>query len=152
MGHIYQFSHSVTSDSLRLHGLQDTRLPCTSPTSRASQIYVHWVNDAIWPFMSQCYFISLNDKHYKCHILCHPLLLCPQSFPASGFFLRNQFFTSRGQNIEASASASVLLMNIQDWYTLGLTGLIALQSKGLSRVFSNTTVQKHQFFNIQLSL
>ena len=83
-------------------------------------------------------------------ILCHPLLLLLlKSFPGS--FPMNQFFTSGGQTIGASASASVLLMNIQDWFPLGLTGLI-LQSKGLSRVFSNITVQKHWFFDVQPSL
>ena len=80
-------------------------------------------------------------------ILCHPLL-----FPASGSFPMSQFFASGGQSIGASASASVLPMNIQGWFPLGLIGLISLQSKGLSRVFSNTTVQKHQFFSTQASL
>ena len=74
-----------------------------------------------------------------------------QSFPALGFFQMSQFFTSGGQSIGVSASASVFPMNIQDWFPLGLTGWISLQSKGLSRVFSNTTVQKHQFFGAQLS-
>ena len=85
-------------------------------------------------------------------ILCHPLLLLLQSFPASGSFQMSQFFSSGGQPIGASASASVLPMNIQDWSPTGWTGWISLQSKGLSRVFSNTTVQKHQFFCTQLSL
>ena len=84
-------------------------------------------------------------------ILCHPLLL-PSSFPASGSFPTSHFFTSGGQSIGVSASASVLTMNIQDWFPLGWTGCISLQSKGLLRVFSNTTVQKHQFFDAQLSL
>ena len=84
-------------------------------------------------------------------ILCHPLLLCLQSFPASGSFPTSQFFASGSQSIGASASASVLPMNIQDWFSLGLTGLIFLQSKGLSRVFSNTTVQKHPCFGPLLS-
>ena len=79
-------------------------------------------------------------------ILCSPLLLSPQSFPASGSFLMSQFFTSGGQSFRVSASAWVLPMNIQDWFPLGWTGWISLQSKGLSRVFSNTTLQKHQFF------
>ena len=79
-----------------------------------------------------------------------PFSSCLQYFPASGFFLMSQLFTSDGQSI--GASASVLLMNIQDWFPLGLTGLISLLSKGLSRVFSNTTVQKHKFFGTQLSL
>ena len=85
-------------------------------------------------------------------ILCCPLLLCLLSFPASGSFQMSQFFASGGQSIGVSASASVLPVNIQDWFPLGLTGWISLQSKGLSRVFSNTTVQKHQFFTAQLSL
>ena len=91
---------------------------------------------------------------------CHPTISssvipfssCFQSFPASGAFLVSQFFTSGGQSIGVSASASVLPMNIQDWFPLGLTGWISLQSKGLSRVFSNTTVRKHQFLSFQLSL
>ena len=83
-------------------------------------------------------------------ILCHPLL--PLAFPSIRVFFNGQFFTSGGQSIGASASTSVLPMNIQDWSPLGWTGWISLQSKGLSRVFSNTTVQKHQFFSIQPSL
>ena len=79
-------------------------------------------------------------------ILCHPLSSCLQSFPASGSFLMSQFFTSSGQSIGVSASASVLSMNIQDWFPLGWTSWISFRSKGLSRVFSNTTVQNHQFF------
>ena len=90
---------------------------------------------------------------------CHPAISssaipfssCPQSFPATGPFQMSQFFTSGGQGIGASALTSVLPMYIQDWFPLGLTGLIFLQSNGLSRVFSNTTVQKHQFFGTQLS-
>ena len=85
-------------------------------------------------------------------ILCRPLLFCPQSFPASGSFQMSQSFASGGQSIGVSASPSVLPVNIQDWFPLGWTGWISLQSKGLSRVFSNTTVQKHQFFGAQLSL
>ena len=84
-------------------------------------------------------------------ILCHPLLFCFQSFPASGSFPVSQF-SSGGQIIGVSASASVVPVNIQDCFHLGLTGLISLQSKELSRVFSNTTVQKHQFYCTQLSL
>ena len=90
---------------------------------------------------------------------CHPTISysvvsfsCPQSFPASGSFQMSQIFTSGGQIIGVSASASVLPMNTQDWFPLGWTGWISLQSKGPSRVFSNTTVQKHQFFSAQLSL
>ena len=85
-------------------------------------------------------------------ILCCPLLSCLQSFPASGAFPMSQFFTSCGQSMGVSASASVLPMNIQDWFPLGWTDWISLQSKGFSRVFSNTTVQKHQFFSAQPSL
>ena len=85
-------------------------------------------------------------------ILCHPFFSCLQSFPASGYFPMSQFFTSGGQIIGVSASASVLSMNTQDWSPLGWTGWISLQSKGFSGVFSNTTVQKHQFFSAQLSL
>ena len=81
-----------------------------------------------------------------------PLSSCPQSFLASGSFPMSQLFTSGGQSIGVSASTSVLSMNTQDWFPLGWTGWISLQSKGLSRVFSNTTVQKHQFFCTQLSL
>ena len=91
---------------------------------------------------------------------CHPTISssvipfssCPQSLPASGSFPMSQFFASGGQSIGVSSSASVLPMNIQGWFPLGWTGVISLQSKGLSRVFSNTTVQKHQFFSAQLSL
>ena len=85
-------------------------------------------------------------------ILCHPLLLLPSIFPNIRVILMSQLFASSGQSIGASASASVLLMNIQDWFPLGLTRLISLQAKGPSRVFSNTTVQKHQFFGAQPSL
>ena len=83
-------------------------------------------------------------------ILCQPLLLLPSIFPSIRVFPMSQFFKSGSQSI--GVSASVLPMNIQDWFPLGLTGLISLQSKGLSRVFSKTTVQKHQFFGVQLSL
>ena len=96
-----------------------------------------WVGDAIQPS------ISSSVVPFSSHL---------QSFPASGSFQMSQFFTSGGQSIVVSASASVLPMNIQDWFPLELTGWISLQSKGLSRVFSNTTVQKHQFLCTQLSL
>ena len=85
-------------------------------------------------------------------ILCHSLLLLPSIFPSLWSFPRSQFFSSGGQSIGVSGSASVFPMNIQDWFPLGWTGWISLQSKGLSRVFSNTRVQKHQFFGAQLSL
>ena len=85
-------------------------------------------------------------------ILCYPFSFCPQSFPASRSFPMSQFFATHGQSIVASASASVLPMNMQGWFPLGWTSLISLQSKGLSRVFSNATVWKHQFFSAQPSL
>jgi len=130
-----QFSFSVMSDSLWLSGLH-ARLPCPSPTPRA---YSNSCPSSRW---------------------CHPTISssvipfssCLQSFPASVSFLISQFFASGGQSIGVSALASVLPMNIQNWFPLGLTGWISLQSKGLSRVFSSTTVQKHQFFGAQLSL
>ena len=125
-----QFSPSVTFDSLRPHGLQHTTLPCPSPTPRAYSNSCHpTISSSVIPFSS-----------------------CHQSFPASGSFPMSQFFTSGGQSIGISAPASVLPMNIQDWFLLGWSGCISLRSKGLSRVFSNTTVQKHNFFSAQLSL
>ena len=131
-----QFSCSVVSDSLLPHGLQHARLSYPSPTPRAcsnSCPLSHWchptISSSVVPFSS-----------------------CLQSFPASGSFQMSQFFTSGDQSIGVSTSASVLPMNIQDWFPLGWTGWISLQSKRLSRVFSNTTVQNHQFFGAQLSL
>ena len=124
------------SNSLQSHGQQHARLPYRSPNPRAysnSCPLVRWCHPAI--SSSVTLFFS-----------------CLESFPASGSFQMSQFFASVGQSIGASASASVFPMNSQDWSPLGLTGLISLQSKGLSRVFSNTTVQKHQFFGTQLSL
>ena len=131
-----QFSYSVLSDCLQPHGLQHTRPPCPLPTSR---VYSNSCPLSWW---------------------CHPTISssavpfssCLQSFPASGSFLMSQFFTSGGQSTRVSASASVLPMNSQDWSPLGWTGWTSLQSKGLSRVFSNTTLQKHQFFATELSL
>ena len=124
------------SDSLWPQGPQHTRLPYPSPTpgafsnSRPSSQWCHpTISSSVIPFFS-----------------------CIQSFPASGSFPMNQFFASGGQSIGASASSSVLPMSIQDWFSLGWTGWISLQSKRLSRVFSNTAVQKHQFFGAQLSL
>ena len=125
-----QFSRSVLSDSLRPHGLQQTRLRCPSPTSGA------YSNSG--PLSCWCH-LTISSSII-------PFFSCLQSFPASGSF------PSGSQSIRVSALASLLAMNIQDWFPLGLTGLISLQSKGLSRVFSNTTVQKHQFFGTQLSL
>ena len=92
---------------------------------------------------------SLMPSHHL--ILCQPLFLLPSTFPASRSFQISQFFTSGGKNIGVSASTSVLPMNIQDWFPLGWNSWISLQSKGFSRVFSNSTVQKHQFFGAQLS-
>ena len=129
------FSHSVVSSSLWLHGLQQARLPCPSPTPRACS------NSC--PLSQWCHPTILSSVV--------PFSSCLQSFPASGSFPVNQFFTSGGQSIGASASASVPSVNIQGWFPLKLTGLISLQSKGLSRVF-NTTAQKHPFFGTQLSL
>ena len=132
----FQFSHSVMSDSLWPHGLQHARLPCPSPTPG---VYSNPCS-----LSQQCHpTISSSVIPFSSHL---------QSFTASGSFPMSQFFESGGQSIGVSASASVLPMNIQDWFPLGWTGWISLQSKGLSRVFSNTTVQKHQFFDAQLSL
>ena len=129
---VSQFSCSVVSDSLWPNVLQHTRPPCPSPTPRAyssscplSQCCHPTISSSVFPFSS--------------HL---------QSFPASGSFSMNQFFESGGQTIGVSPSTSVLPMNIQDWFPLGLTGWISLQFTGLSRVFSNTTVQKHQFFTL----
>ena len=130
-----QFSCSVVSDSLQPHRLQRTGLPCPPPTPGA---------------YSNSYPLS-QWRHPTVSSSVIPCSSCLQSLPASGSFL-SQFFTSGGQAIGVSASASDLPMNNQDWFPLGLTGWISLQSKGLSRVFSNTTVQKHQFFGTQLSL
>jgi len=132
---LVQFSRSVMSNSLQPHGLQHTGLPCPSPTPGAcsNSCPLSWwcyptISSSVVPFFS---FL--------------------QSFPASGSFPVSQFLASGGASIRASAPASVLPMNIQDWFPWGLTGLISLQSKGLSRVF-NTTVQKNHFFGAQLSI
>ena len=125
-----QFSRSVVSDSLRPCGLQYTILPCPSPTP---DVYSNSCPLSRWCHPT----ISSSVIPFSSHL---------QSFPASGSFSMSQFFASGGQSIGVSASASVLPMNIQDWFPLGWTYLISLQSKGLSRVFSSTTVQKHQFF------
>ena len=132
-GGISSFSRSVVSDSLQPHGLRHARLPCPAPTPG---VYLNSCPSSQW---------------------CHPTISssvvpfssCLQSCPASGSFPMSQFFASGGQSIGVSASASVLSMNIQDWSPLGWTDWISLLSKGLSRVFSNTTVQKHQFFSAQ---
>ena len=131
-----QFSRSVLSDSLRPHESQHARPPGPSPTPGvySNSCPLSWwchpaISSSVVPFSS-----------------------CPQSLPASGSFPMSQLFATGGQSIGVSTSASVPPMNIQDWSPLGWTGWISLQSKGLSRVFSNTTVQKHQFFSAQLSL
>ena len=131
-----QFCRSLVSESLRPHGLQYTRLPCPSPTPGAysNSCPLCWwchptVSSSVVPFSSYL-----------------------QSFPASGSFQMNQFSSSGGQSIGVSISTSVLPVNIQDWFPLRWIGWISLQSKGLSSVFSNTTVQKHQLFGAQLSL
>ena len=131
-----QISHSIMSDSLQTHGLQHIILPCPSATPGAcsnSCPLGQWchptISSSVVPFSSVL-----------------------QTFPASGCFLMSQFFASGGQSIRALASASALPINIQDWFPLGLTSLISLQSKGPSRVFSNTIVQKHQRFGAQFSL
>ena len=129
-----QFSDSVMSNTLRPHGPQHASLPCPSP--------------ALGAYSNSC----------PLSWWCHPAILSSvvhfssrlQSFPALGSFQMSQFFTSGGQSIGGSATASVLPMNIQDWSPLGWTGWISLQSKGLSRVFSNTTVQKHQSLRLLL--
>ena len=134
--HSVQFSGAVVCDPLRPHELQHVRLLCPSPTPRTcsnSCPSSWWCHPTISSF-----FVPFSS--------------CLLSFPASGSFPMSQFFASGGQSIGVSASASVLPMNIRDWFPIGLTGWIFLQSKGLSRVFSNTTVQKHPFFGAQLSL
>ena len=128
-----QFSHSVVSDAFRPHGLQHNSPPCLSFTPR---VYSNAHPLSLWCQPS------------------HPLLSPSPptlNLSQSGSFPMSQFFASGGQSTRVSASASVLPMNIQGWFSLGLTGLISLQSKGLSRVFSNTTIQKHQFFGAQPS-
>ena len=131
-----QLSCSVASNSMWPHGLQHARLPCPSPTPGA-----YW---------NSC------PLGWWCHSTISssviPFSSCLQSFPASWYFQMNQLFASVGQSIGVSASPSVLPMNIQDWFPLGWTGWISLQSKGLSRVFSKITVRKHQFFHTQFPL
>ena len=131
-----QFNCSVVSDSLQPHGLQHAKPPCPAPTPRACS--------------NSCPSYPWCHPTIKSSVIPFSPLL--QSFPASGSFPMSQFFTSGGQSIGVSTSTSVLPMNIQSWFPLGLTAWISLQSKGLSRVFSNTTVQNHQFFCAQLSL
>ena len=134
--HSVQFSHSVVPNSLQPHESQHARPPCPSPTPG-----VHWDS---CPLNRWC--------HPAISSSVVPFSSYPQSFAASGSFLMSQLFTWGGQSIGVSALASVLPKNMQDWSPLEWTGWISLQSKGLSRAFSNTTVQKHQFFGTQLSL
>ena len=117
---------------------------------------MNWAHQASLSLTISLSFLKLMSIESECHPNISssvvPFFSCPQSLPASGSFPMSQFFVTGVQSIGASASASVLPMNIQDWLPLGLTGVISLLSKGLSRVFSNTTVQKHPFFGAQLSL
>ena len=131
-----QFSHLVVSDSLWSHGLQHVRLPCPSSTLGACS--------------NSCPLSQWCHPTISSSII--PISSCLKSLPASGSFLMSQLFALGGQSIGASASGSVLPMNIQDWFPLRFTGLISFQSKGLTSVFPNTTVHKHQFFSAQLSL
>ena len=131
-----QFSSVAQScPTLRPHGLQHTRPPCPSPTP---VVYSNSCSSSQW-----C--------HPTISSSVVPISSCPQSVPVSGSCQMSQFFEWGGQSIGVSASTSVLPMNTQDWSPLGWTGWISLKSKGLSRVFSNTIVQKHQFFNTQFS-
>ena len=130
-----QFSRSVVSDSLWPRESQHARPPCPSPTPG---VYPNSCPSSRW-----C--------HPAISSSVVPIYFCPQSLPASGTFPMSQLFASGGQTIGVSASASVLPMNTHGWSPLGWTGWISLQSKGLSRVFSNTTVQRHPFFGAQLS-
>ena len=130
-----QFSRSVMSDSLLPHELQHARPPCPSPTPRV--------------YSNSC--LSSRWCHPAISSSVVPFSFCPRSLPASGSFPVSQLLACGGQSIGVSASTSVRPMNTQDWSPLGWTGWISLQTKGLSRVFSNTTVQKHQFFGAQLS-
>ena len=133
--YLFQLSCSVVSDFLWPLELQHARPPCPSPTP------------------------GVHPNPCLLNRWCHPTISlsvipfssCPQSLPASGSFQMSQFFSSGGQSIGISASTLVLPGNTQDWSPLGWTGWISLQSKGLSKFFSNTTVQKHQFFSTQLS-
>ena len=133
---LVQFSRSVMSNSLQPHGRQHARRPCPSPASRV--------------YTNSC---PLNQLcHWTISSSVVPFSSCLQSFPASRSFQMTQHFTSGEQSIGVSASTSVLPVSIQDWFPLGWTDWISLQSKGFSGVFSNTTVQKHQFFCTKLSL
>ena len=129
-----QFSHSVMSDSLRFHESKHARPPCPSPTP------------GVYP--NSCPLTGWCHPAISSSVI--PFCSYPQSLPASGSFPMSQLFAGGGQNTGVSALASVLPMNTHDWSPLEWTGWTSLQSKGLSRVFSNTTVQKHQCFGAQL--
>ena len=133
-GSSVQFSHSVMSSSLR-------------PMDCSTLGFLIFISRSLFKLRSIESFLPSNHR-----IHCHPLLLLPSFFPASRTFPVSWLFSSGGQSIRASVSASVLVMNIQGWFPLGMNDLISLQSNGLSRVFSKTAVQKHQFFSAQLSL
>ena len=131
-----QFNRSVVSDSLWPHGLQHARPPCPLPTPGV--------------YSNSCPLSRWCHPAISSSVI--PFFSCPQSFPASWSFQISQFCPPGAQSIGVSALASVLPMNTQDWFPLGWTSWISLYSKGLSTVFSNTTVQKHQFYSTQLSL
>ena len=141
-GNIFLSSHAIRSDQ----SLSRVRLFATPwITTRQASL-------SITSSQSSLKLMSIESVMPSNHlILCYPLLLLPSIFPSIGSFSVSQFFTSGGQSIWVSASTSVLPMNIKDWFPLGWTGWISLQFKALSRVFSNTTVQKYQFFGAQLS-
>ena len=158
-----QFSHSVVSNSLWPHGLQHARPPCPSTTPRVfsnSCLLSQWchptIPSSVIPFSSRLQLFPASGSFIYLFIFNFILFNFTILYWFGGWlrgsFNLNQLFISGGQNIRVSASTSVLPMNTQDWSPLGWTGWISLQSKGLSRVFYNTTVQKHQFFGIQLSL
>ena len=124
--------------------MSDSATPWTA-TRQVSLSFI--ISQSLFKFMS--FELVMPSNHLA---LCRPLLLLPSVFPSWRYFPVNRLFASGGQSIGASVSASVLPVNIQDWFPLGLTGLISLQSKRLSRVFCSTTIWKHQFFSTQLSL
>ena len=142
--HVHRVSSAQFSS---VQSVSHVRLFAT-PGNAACQASLSITNS--WSLLKLMFIESVMPSNHL--ILCHPPLLPPSSFPVAGSFPMSQFFASGGQSIRVSAAASVLLMNIQDWFPSEWTGWISLQSKRLSRVFSNTTVQKHQFFYAQLSL
>ena len=161
--HIYFSSQRTSLSNQELHGLSRRQTGLCSEFSSVHSLSLVWlfetprtaalqVSSSVTNTQSLLKLMSIESVMPSNHlILCCPFSSCLQSFPASGSFPMSQLFTSGGQSIGPSASAPVLLMNIQDWFILQLTGLISLLFKGLSKIFSNTTVQKHQFFGAQLS-